>query len=323
VNKLLTRYKNLFLLGLVIIFAGVIMFVSVDDPQVFAIKVRNRLRAYWVELKPEVPMVEGVRIFRDFPYGEDEKQRMDIYAPEQSMNAPIIVWLHGGGFEGGDKAERNGYINKVNRWVPMGFIVITVNTRLLPDAKPYEQLQDLASAIVTLQAHAKEWGGDANKVFISGYSSAGILITSLSASPSLVTKQGGLPWLAGISIDASSLNIPKTMSHWHPSFFDRAYGSDELGWKRVSPMHLLNERSLPLLLICTELRRDSPCNEAATLAKKADDLGVMVQVVPEDLSHGDTDYRLGIDEKYTHIVETFMSQQDPDVEYIFKSQDSR
>ncbi len=238
---------------------------------------------------------------------------MDVYAPEHARDAPIIVWLHGGGFEGGDKAERDGYINKVNRWIPKGLIVVSLNTRLVPEANAYDQLRDLALATVNVQLRANDWGGNANKVFLMGHSSAGTLVAALTSHPSLVTDFGGKQWLGGISLDPSSLDIPNTMSHWHPPFLDRAFGSDRDNWRRASPQDLLDRHSLPLLIVCSTQREDKPCSQAAEFAQKARALGIRVQVLARNLDHGDVNFRLGLDEDYTHMVETFMAQQNSDV----------
>ncbi len=107
----------------------------------------------------KINMVSDVNVIHDFSYGDHLKQRMDIYTPPNAKNAPMMMMLHGGGWRSGDKSDALTYINKVNRWVPKGFIVVSVNTRLLPEANVYEQIKDFARAVVTVQQHATEWGG--------------------------------------------------------------------------------------------------------------------------------------------------------------------
>jgi arylformamidase len=310
--KPLFRNGNCFTLFVVALLVGGLLLASSCSASVLADNALNRLNSYWHRVKPKTPMVEGVRILRDLPYGKDAKQRMDVYAPEHARNAPIIVWLHGGGFEGGDKAERDGYINKVNRWIPKGLIIVSLNTRLVPEADAYDQLHDVALATADIQLHADDWGGDANKLFLMGHSSAGTLVAALTSRPSLVAELGGKPWLGGISLDSSSLDIPNTMSHWHPPFLDRAFGSDRDAWKTASPQDLLDRHSLPQLIVCSIQREDNPCSQAAEFAQTARALGVRVQVLARDLNHGDVNFRLGLDEDYTHMVETFMAQQNSD-----------
>src|SRR5580704_7073762 len=44
---------------------------------------------------------------RDIPYAEpaDERQKLDVYSPANAKNLPVVFWIHGGGWQTGDKAE--------------------------------------------------------------------------------------------------------------------------------------------------------------------------------------------------------------------------
>ena len=87
----------------------------------------------------------GVQRIADVPYGTDPAQRMDVYVPTSpttgtnslvasAVRAPVIFMVHGGGWRHGDKAMGRVVQEKVNRWVPKGFILISINYRMLPDA---------------------------------------------------------------------------------------------------------------------------------------------------------------------------------------------
>jgi arylformamidase len=280
-------------------------------------KFKNYINAFVGTIKhllhrPSVlSMVAGVTVIKDFAYGAHQKNRFDIYAPEKTISAPIIIMLHGGGWAGGDKEAPLSYINKVNRWLPKGFIVISVETQLLPDADVYQQIDELAMAVATVQKYAAEWGGDPKKVMLMGHSSAGTMVSVLAANPSLVYQQGGQPWLASFSIDATSLDIPRAMRLWAPGMIKRAFGDNPNRWLTASPINLLNHESLPLLMACSTQRGDSPCEQAELFAKEANKFGVITKVVPQDFDHGGVDFNLGLDAGYTQTVEVFMASLDP------------
>lgn len=69
----------------------------------------------------------GIRIVRDVPYGSDEQQRFDVYSPAQATGAPVIFLVHGGVWFLGDKTARAVVENKIARWVPRGFVVVSTN----------------------------------------------------------------------------------------------------------------------------------------------------------------------------------------------------
>jgi len=106
-------------------------------------------------------------------YGPDPLHKLDVYLPNKPDKAPVIVMLHGGAWQSGDKRGRNIWHAKVAHWVPNGYIFISVNTRLRPIADPLEQTQDLAQAMAFVQSEVEKWGGDPDRIFLMGHSSGG------------------------------------------------------------------------------------------------------------------------------------------------------
>lgn len=269
------------------------------------------------ETQVNIPMVKGVSIIRDIAYGTHQKQRMDIYAPKDANNAPLIVVLHGGGWNWGDKADVQVYINKVNRWVPKGFVVASVDTRLMSDgADVYSQIDDLAHAVAHIQQHAGEWGGDVDKLMLMGHSSAGTIVSVLAAKPAIVTVLGGRKWLANFAIDSSSLDIARTMRLWAPDMFTYAYGKDPAKWLAASPFSLLSSESLPMFIACSTQRGDAPCEQAELFVDEAKKFSTKIKIVPQDLDHGAMDFNLGVDAEYTDIAESFMASLDSDIAHL-------
>ena len=117
----------------------------------------------------QAPLPDGVRVERGIAYGSDKQQSFDVYIPAQAKNAPVIFMVHGGAWSMGDKSMERVVKNKVARWVPKGFIFITTNYRLLPNADPLEQARDVVSAIAVAQAKAESWGGDSSKFILMGH----------------------------------------------------------------------------------------------------------------------------------------------------------
>lgn len=287
-------------------------------------KIKSHLEAIWFKLvdgetEVSIPLAQGVEVIENIAYGSHDMQGMDLYRLPDAQAAPIIMNLHGGGWTTGNKNETLSYINKVNRWVPKGFIVISVDTRLMPDADVYAQIDDLAKAVSFVQQHAADWGGDGGKLILMGHSSAGTMVSVLATSPSIVTQHGGQAWLASVAIDSSSLDIERSMRLWSPGMISHAYGAAADRWLTASPIHLLSKHSLPMLLACSTLRGDAPCEQAALFVAKAEALGLRTAIVPQDFDHGGVDFNLGVDAAYTQTVETFMASLDTDVARLLTS----
>lgn len=251
---------------------------------------------------------DGAKVLRDVAYGSDPLQRLDVYLPAKRQAAPVLVMVHGGAWRFGDKAAVVQH--KAERWLPRGFIFVSINYRLLPQADPLQQATDVAKALATVQRQALGWGGDPAKVILLGHSAGGHLVALLAAAPELAYRQGAKPWLGTIALDSAALDLPALMSARHASFYDAAFGEDSDYWQAVSPWHVLNGKATPLLLVCSSRRADQPCRQAEHFAAKARKLGVKVQIHPENLSHGEINEQLGMPGAYTSAVEKFMAGLD-------------
>ncbi|MEN6586272.1 MAG: alpha/beta hydrolase [Sulfuricella sp.] len=254
----------------------------------------------------------GMRVERDIPYGSDAQQRFDVYAPAQAEGAPVIFMVHGGAWSMGDKAAQAVVENKVARWVPMGFIVVSANYRLLPKADPVEQARDVARALAAVQDKAASWGGDRTRFILMGHSAGAHLVSLLATTPSISSGLGSTPWLGTVSLDSAALDVVKIMERRHARFYDRAFGNDPKYLRSASPFYALAGAGRPMLLVCST-RRDDSCSQARPFVAKAASLGTSASVLEQDLSHQDINQRLGMEGSYTAAVESFMASLDESV----------
>jgi acetyl esterase/lipase len=120
------------------------------------------------------------RIAQDIAYGEEIRQRLDIYAPSGTGSAaalPVIVFIHGGGWRVGDKA---GYEFAGRALSSRGFLTVVPNYRLSPDVHFPAFVEDGAAALRWVRAHIAERGGDPDRIILIGHS-AGAHIAALLA----------------------------------------------------------------------------------------------------------------------------------------------
>ncbi|PCJ29872.1 MAG: esterase [Gammaproteobacteria bacterium] len=242
----------------------------------------------------------------DIPYGADKLQTIDIYLPQAPQAAPVIFMVHGGAWSMGDKSSSAVVKNKVQHWVKQGFIFISVNYRLLPEADPLKQLDDIANALAFSQRNAKSWGGDVNQFILMGHSAGAHLVSLLSTLPSLAQEKGIQSVLATISLDSAAYDIEKIMSNNPPRFYKKAFGSQPDYWRKSSPQHVINHKIAPFLAVCSTQRKDNSCVQAKSFTDKAASLGAQVKVVEVDLSHREVNMKLGNNNNYTQQVDAFI-----------------
>jgi len=238
-------------------------------------------------------------------YGTDVAQRLDVYIPPGARNAPTLIMVHGGAWMIGDKANTGSVENKLKHWLTKGWIVVSVNYRMLPDAMAYAQAQDVAQAVRWAQGHAEDWGGDPRKIILMGHSAGAHLVALVSSRPDMV----GRPWAGTVVLDSAALQVSATMAGRHPGFYDRAFGADPAYWAKASPMGQWTPKATPMMLVCSTKRPDDPCDDARRFQAKARAGGGDMPVLPQALTHADINRTLGLPGAYTDAVDAFIAEQ--------------
>ena len=237
-------------------------------------------------------------------YGGDPAQAVDVYIPPGAPHdAPVIVMVHGGAWMIGDKANTGSVENKLKHWLPKGFVLVSVNYRMLPAAMAYEQAQDVAAALRWTQEHARDWGASDRKIILMGHSAGAHLVALLSSNPGLVGK----PWAGTVVLDSAAMKVSQTMAGRHPGFYDKAFGSDPAYWAKTSPMDQWTPSAVPMFLVCSTKRPDKPCDDARAFQDLAQRSGVPMPVLPQDLTHADINRTLGLPSAYTDAVDGFIA----------------
>lgn len=260
------------------------------------------------ETKP-FPLPAGAVLESDLAYGTDARQRLDVYRPSAAHAAPIIVMVHGGAWMRGGKRVWRVVKNKVEHWVPKGYVFVSVDYRMVPQADPLAQAGDVARALAYVEAHAGAWGGDPARIVLMGHSSGAHLVALLAAEPSIAAGAGAKPWLATVALDSGAMDVSRIMQRRHPRLYDMAFKGDPDYWRAASPTLLLKGRPVtPVLAVCSSRRRDS-CPQAQAFAARATEFGGHVEVMPVDLKHAQVNDYLGLPGPYTSGVEAFLRAQ--------------
>lgn len=277
----------------------------------------GRLRAFMAQKQAaaaEAALPAGVQRIADVPYGSDPRQRMDVYVSTglaaSAVRAPVVFMVHGGGWRNGDKAMGRVVQEKVARWVPLGFVLISVNYRLLPDTPVAEQERDVQAALMAAQQHAPQWGADPGRFILMGHSAGAHLVALLNARAPQALREGAWPWLGTVSLDSAMMNVPARMRAPHLPLYDDAFGTDPAYWVALSPFHQWTTGAPPMQMVCSTQRADDPCQQSDAMARHVRTRGGRAEVLPQDLDHGEINAQLGLESDYTRAVETFMASLD-------------
>jgi acetyl esterase/lipase len=256
-----------------------------------------------------IQLPSGAHVVRNVAYGPDSNQVFDVYIPRDARDAPVLFMVHGGGWRSGSKSSRGVVQNKINYFLPRGYIFVSADYRLINQSAVtvMTEVDDVARVLAYAQQHAKEWGGDSSSFVLMGHSAGAHLVTLLSSVPSIWKKAGAMPWLGTVALDGAAYNVVQIMKRRHYRLYDLAFGTDPRFWEEVSPTLRLNAAPPPVLLVCSSLRADS-CGAARAYAEKANSFGgrSKVEVMPTPLTHGEINAQLGEASSYTEAVAHFI-----------------
>lgn len=133
-----------------------------------------------------------ISIVTDVEYAAatDERLTLDIYRPDTVPHAPTVIYLHGGGWDTGDKADgANG------RLIPLaqtGVAVVSINYRLAPRARYPLQVHDVKAAVRWLRARGIDHGLSTEYLGIWGASAGGYLATIVGLTSNNRFLEGNL-----------------------------------------------------------------------------------------------------------------------------------
>jgi acetyl esterase/lipase len=140
-----------------------------------------------------------IPVFRlsDIPFlGANRKEKLDLYFPNgpKRLDRPAVVFIHGGGFTGGDKAEYRSASVSADL-CRAGYVVVSCNYVLGPKTKEGvwpQNIADCRNAVRWVRAHAKELGVNPDKIAVAGGSAGGYLALMVGLSDDK-TGPGGDP----------------------------------------------------------------------------------------------------------------------------------
>lgn len=146
---------------------------------------------------------------KNVPYAEKPhaRQVLDVYAPADAKNLPVVFWIHGGGWQTGDKSEVQ---LKPKAFVEKGFVFVATNYRLLPDVDIGTIVRDVAKAAGWVHKNIAEHGGDPKKLFVMGHS-AGAQLAALICIDDRYLKAEGVPLSAVkgcVPVDGDTYDVP-------------------------------------------------------------------------------------------------------------------
>lgn len=255
-------------------------------------------------------------------YLEDGHARhvLDVYAPATATKAPVVFWIHGGGWQAGDKTD----VKQKPQWfVDKGFVFVSTNYRLLPEVDMGTLIRDVAAAFGWVQKHIADYGGDPSRVLVGGHSAGAQLASILCTDERYLKEQGvAMNVLIGcVPVDGDTYDVPaiieiaETRSRVHdlpmPKYGHRLkFGDDPAKHKDFSAvMHVANGKGIPPFLLLHVAAHPDTTAQAVHFGNVLRAAGVPVTVFgAKDTSHVKLNDDLGLsNDPATQALATFVA----------------
>ncbi len=230
-------------------------------------------------------------VTRDVPYATaHQRQVLDVHAPAGATNLPVVFWIHGGGWQTGDKTM---VALKPKAFMDAGFVFVSINHRLLPTVDMGAIIRDVASALGWVHKNIATYGGDRTRLLVMGHSSGGQLAALICTDDRYAKAEGlSLTMIKGcVPVDADTFDIPaiiemaETRARVHhlplPTYGHRQkFGDDPAKHRDFSTVtHVARNKGIPPFLILHIAGHPDTGAQARRLAAVLGTAGISATVV--------------------------------------------
>jgi arylformamidase len=270
-----------------------------------------------------LPAAQAQSVKRDIPYADSaqERQVLDIYSPAGAKNLPVVFWIHGGGWQTGDKSSVQV---KPQAFMDKGFVFVSTNYRLLPTVEMGTIVRDIATSIHWVHEHIASFGGDPERLFVMGHS-AGAQLAALVCTDDRYLKAEGLSLaiIKGcVPVDGDTYDIPAIIEtaetrrrvHGQPQLkfgHREKFGNDPAKHRDFSAVtHVAKDKGIPPFLILHVADHPDTSAQADRLGRELKDAGVPVKVFgARATTHGKINADLGLpDDPSTKALFDFVNE---------------
>ena len=258
----------------------------------------------------------------NIPYVENGHARhvLDIYAPANAKNLPVVFWIHGGGWSQGDKTD----VKLKPQWfMDKGFVFVSTNYRLLPEVDMGTLTRDVAKAFGWMEKHIAEYGGDPKRVLVGGHS-AGAQLAALLCTDDRYLKAEGVSFdclIGCVPVDGDTYDVPAIIEtaetrlrvhHLPPrvnGHREKFGGTPEKHIDFSAVTHVAKGKGIPPFLILHVAAHPDTSAQAARLGNALKEAGVPTTVFgAKDTNHSKLNDDLGLpDDPATKALDTFVA----------------
>lgn len=257
------------------------------------------------------------------PYVENGHARhvLDVYSPPNAKNLPVVFWIHGGGWQQGDKSD---VALKPQWFMDKGFVFLAMNYRLIPEVDMGTLTRDVAKAFGWMEKHIAEYGGDPRRVLVGGHS-AGAQLAALLCTDDRYLKAEGASFdclIGCVPVDGDTYDVPAIIEtaetrlrvhHLPPrvnGHREKFGGTPEKHLDFSAVTHIAKGKGIPPFLILFVAAHPDTGAQAVRLGNALKEAGVPATLFgAKDTGHSKLNNDLGLpDDPATKALDTFVTK---------------
>lgn len=261
----------------------------------------------------------------DVPYSADggKLTTLDVFYPKNRKNLPVVFWIHGGGWQGGDKTD----VQIKPKWfTERGYVFVSVNYRLLPAVDMTTIIRDVARSARWVSDHIAEYGGDPKRLLVMGHSAGAQLAALISVDERYLKAEGlSLAIIHGcVPVDGDTYDIPAIIEtaetrrrvHGQPQAkygHREKFGKDPAKHRDFSTVtHVAKDKGIPPFLVLHVAEHPDTSAQAQRLGEALKTAGVPVTLFgARESTHNKLNADLGQPgDPATKALEAFLAKID-------------
>ena len=239
--------------------------------------------------KPLKEYLKNAFLKKDIPFAKNDKKELllDLYLPKivTKEKRPAMLCIHGGGWRAGSRINIGRLAAK---YAAKGYVAISIDYRLVAEAKFPANIQDCKAAVRWLRANAGKYHIDPNRIAATGTSAGGHLAALLASSAGVKEFEGNggnqnfssrvqaaIPIAAQtnfLSLRITDMSEEKTGKLLYPNLLGGPYSTHPEMYVKASPITHLDKNDPPMLFISGE--KDNTDTHADKFRAKMTELGI-------------------------------------------------
>ena len=221
-------------------------------------------------------------------YGKLPEQKLDVYTAAVTGDksaAPVVIWVHGGGWRNGDKDNLSGK-RLCKSWANHGVTMVNLNYRLTPSVVHPAHVEDVAAGIAWVHENIARFGGDSKRIFLLGHSAGAHLVALVATNPKYLQAHSQFPneILAGVMpIDTASYDLVATDTRLVRRMIHDAFGDEPETLAEASPLQQAekNPQICPPFRIAVVNQRKEALHESRSLCEVLPKCKLIVMDYPQ------------------------------------------